>query len=222
MINNDILRRLRYSFNLKDDKMIAIFAQADHVVTRAQVSDWLKKEDDAAYQTLSDPLLATFLNGFINLKRGKREGEQPKPEQRLSNNIIFRKLKIALDLKAEDIIEIMAQTDQQLSKHELSAFFRKLDHKHYRECKDQLLRNFLKGLQARYRGDSGAEQDSGAADSTPGRSDSASQPAVKRVTKSAARKPGSKWPGANKPKRQVVTDGKLRQPLSLKKRADDS
>jgi len=37
-----------------------------------------------------------------------------------------------------------------ISKHELSAFFRKLDHKHYRECKDQILRKFLKGVEERY------------------------------------------------------------------------
>ncbi len=158
MINNDILRRLRYTFDLNDKTMIAIFALADHEVTRAQISDWLKKEDDEAYQALNDRLLATFLNGFINQKRGKRDGEQPKPETRLSNNIVLRKLKIALDLKAEDMLEMMALTEQQLSKHELSAFFRKAEHKHYRECKDQVLRNFLKGMQLRYR--DGAESES--------------------------------------------------------------
>ena len=151
MTNNDILRRIRYTFDFSDSKMIALFALADHQVTREQVSDWLKKDDDPAYQTCSDTLLATFLNGLINDKRGKKEGAQPEAEKRLNNNIIFNKLKIALNLKAEDILEILALNGFRLSKHELSAFFRKPGHKHYRACKDQILRNFLKGLQLKHR-----------------------------------------------------------------------
>ena len=151
MTNNDILRRLRYIFNFGDSKMIAVFAQADHQVTRGQISNWLKKDDDPAYQECNDTLLAIFLNGLINDKRGKKEGAQPEPESHLTNNIIFMKLKIALNLKAEDVLEIMELAGFCMSKHELSAFFRKPGHKHYRECKDQILRNFLKGMQLKYR-----------------------------------------------------------------------
>lgn len=151
MTNNDILCRIRYIFDFNDSKMIAVFDSADHQVTRAQVSDWLKKEDDPAHQKCSDTQLAIFLNGLINDKRGRKEGTQLEPEKRLTNNIIFMKLKIALNLKAEDVLEIMALADFRISKHELSALFRKPGHKHYRECKDQILRNFLKGMQLKYR-----------------------------------------------------------------------
>jgi uncharacterized protein YehS (DUF1456 family) len=151
MSNNDILRRIRYIFDLSDSKMIAIFSQADYEATREQISDWLKKDDDPAFKECSDTQLAIFLNGWINDKRGKREGAQPEPEKRLTNNIVFMKLRIALNLKAEDILEIMALANLHISKHELSAFFRKPGHKHYRECKDQILRNFLKGVQLKYR-----------------------------------------------------------------------
>ena len=131
--------------------MITVFGLADHQVTRAQISDWLKKDDDPAYQECSDTLLATFLNGLINDKRGKKEGAKPEAEKRLTNNIIFMKVKIALNLKAEDVLEILGLVDFRISKHELSAFFRKPGHKHYRNCQDQVLRNFLKGLQIKYR-----------------------------------------------------------------------
>ena len=151
MTNNDILRRIRYSFDFSDSKMIALFALANHQVTREQISNWLKKDDDPAYQNCSDTLLATFLNGLINDKRGKKEGAQPEAEKRLTNNIIFTKLKIGLNLKAEDILQILALNGFRISKHELSAFFRKPGHKHYRECKDQCLRSFLKGVQLKYR-----------------------------------------------------------------------
>jgi uncharacterized protein YehS (DUF1456 family) len=133
--------------------MIAIFRQADHEVTREEISDWLKKDDDPAFKDCSDTRMAIFLNGFINKRRGKREGAQPKPETRLNNKIIFTKLKIALNLKAEEIIELLALAGFHIGKHELSAFFRRPDHKHYRECKDQILRNFLKGVQLKVRED---------------------------------------------------------------------
>lgn len=151
MTHNDILRRLRFTFDLDDAKMIAIFASAGQEITREQLSNWLKKEDDESYVEMAEVELAAFLNGFINEKRGKKEGEQPIAETNLTHNIIFMKLKIALNLKAEDVLEILALADFRLSKHELSAFFRKPGHKHYRECKDQILRNFLNGLQKKYR-----------------------------------------------------------------------
>ncbi|HEY5470475.1 MAG TPA: DUF1456 family protein [Bacteroidales bacterium] len=150
MTNNDILRRLRFTFDFNDSKMIDLFGLADYEVTRAQISNWLKKDDDPAYQKLYDQQLAIFLNGFINDKRGKKEGAQPLPEKRLNNNIIFRKLKIALNLKDDDILGILGLVDMRFSKHELSAFFRKPDQNQYRLCEDQILRNFLYGLQVKY------------------------------------------------------------------------
>lgn len=151
MTNNDILRRIRYTFDLSDSKMIAIFGLANHKVTRAQVSDWLKKEDDESYQNCTDKNLAIFLNGFISEKRGKKEGEQPEAEKHLTNNIILRKLKIALNLKDDDIFKILDLADFRISKPELTALFRKKGHKHYRPCKDQILRKFLTGMQIQYR-----------------------------------------------------------------------
>ena len=152
MTNNDILRRIRYAFDFNDSKMIEIMGLANHHVTREQISNWLKKDDDPAFQKCSDTQLATFLNGLIVDRRGKKEGVQPMPERHLNNNIILRKLKIALDLKAEDVLGILALVNLNLSKHELSAFFRKPSHKHYRECKDQVLRNFIEGMQLKYHG----------------------------------------------------------------------
>jgi len=154
MTNNDVLRRIRYTFNLDDSKMIAVFGLAGLEVTRAQISDWLKREDDPDYHRCNDEQFATFLNGLIIEKRGKKDGPQPVPETQLNNNIIFRKLKIALNLQAEDVLQLVNQTDFRISTHELSAFFRKPGHKHYRECKDQVLRNFLKGMQVKYRDES--------------------------------------------------------------------
>ncbi len=151
MTNNDILRRLRFTFDLNDDKMMALFALADYETTRAEISDWLKKDDDPDYKSLHDKYLAIFLNGFINDRRGKKEGELPKPEKTLNNNIILRKLKIALNLDEEAMLEIFEIARFRIGRHELSAFFRKPEHSNYRLCKDQFLRNFLMGLQLKYK-----------------------------------------------------------------------
>ena len=66
MTNNEILGRIRYTFNFSDSEMMALFGLADYPVTRGQVCDWLKKEDDPAFQKCSDTELAFFLNGLIN------------------------------------------------------------------------------------------------------------------------------------------------------------
>ncbi len=65
MNNNDVLRRLRYAFDFGDQQMMNLFAHAGLTASRAQVSDWLKKDEDEAFQPCDDVTLATFLNGLI-------------------------------------------------------------------------------------------------------------------------------------------------------------
>ena len=152
MTNNDILRRLRYTFDYNDDKMIKLFGLGGMTASRAEVSDWLRKEEDEDKQKkLMDVALASFLNGMIVDNRGKREGVEMIAERQLNNNLIFRKLRIALNLKDHDILKIYDLVDIYISEHELSAFFRKPTQKQYRPCKDQFLRNFLQGLQKKHR-----------------------------------------------------------------------
>jgi uncharacterized protein YehS (DUF1456 family) len=151
MTNNDILRRIRYLFNYSDVKMIALFKLADYDVDIEKLSSWLKKEDDPLMLSITDRELAIFLNGLIIEKRGKREGPIPEPENPLSNNMILKKLKIALDLKTDDILDLFALAGIRISPHELSAFLRNSDHKSYRPFMDQYLRNFLNALQTKYK-----------------------------------------------------------------------
>lgn len=151
MTNNDILRRLRYAFDLKDSAVIDILALADVDVTEEQVAAWLKREEDDGFLKMNDSEMVAFLNGFINVKRGKRDGAQPPREERLNNNMVLQKLRIALNLQAEGVLHMLELADFRLSKHELSAFFRKPGNKNYRECKDQILRKFLLGIQLQLR-----------------------------------------------------------------------
>jgi uncharacterized protein YehS (DUF1456 family) len=147
MNNNDVLRRLRYAFDFTDSQMMRLFAHGDYPATREEISAWLKKDDDPDQKKLHDKKLAHFLNGLIIEKRGKREGPPPIAEKSLNNNMIFRKLKIALNYRDEDIIKVFELVEFGVSKHEVSALFRKPTQSQYRECKDQFLRNFIYGLQ---------------------------------------------------------------------------
>lgn len=152
MSNNDVLRTLRYTFHYHDHKMKEIFGLGGKEISFEEVALWLKKEEDPDFKKLFDKDLCHFLDGLIVLNRGKREGAAPVLEKSLNNNGILRKLKIALNLQEEGMLEIFGLRGFRLSKHELSAFFRNPSQAQYRECKDQVMRNFLMGLQEKYRG----------------------------------------------------------------------
>ena len=153
MINNDVLRRVRYALELKDQTMIDIFALSDVEITRDELLPLLKKDNEADYVELDNKLLGKFLDGLIIHKRAKQENqaEQIKKPEPLTNNTILKKLRIALEFKEEDMLSTLKLADFELSKGELSSFFRQKGHKHHRECGDQILRNFLQGLTIRFR-----------------------------------------------------------------------
>ena len=146
MINNDILRRLRTTFNLSDEKICDIFALSECQINEAHLANFFKEKDDGDYVEVLDLQLASFLNGFITEQRGLSDGPVRQNEMNLSNNMIFNKIKIALALKADEVIAILALADLDLGKYELSAFFRNVNHKHYKDCSDEVLSAFLKGL----------------------------------------------------------------------------
>lgn len=164
MTHNDILRRLRYAFDYNDQSMMRLFVLGGREVGRSELLQWMSREGDSHKQAgagdeeaveafpLSDVDLACFLNGLIIERRGARGDGPPAPEQRLSNNVILRKLRIALNFKDEDMLATLKLGGLNMSKPELSAFFRKPEHKNYRACQDQVLRRFIRGLQEQYRG----------------------------------------------------------------------
>jgi len=150
MINNDILRRLSAIFDFTDEKVLSVFSHGQHQVSAEQLADFYKEKNDDAYKELLDVELASFLNGLIVEKRGKQDGPAREDEDVLTNNIIFNKVKIALALKADDVIAILELAELSLGKYELSAFFRNVNNKHYRDCSDDVLSVFLKGLKIKF------------------------------------------------------------------------
>ena len=146
MINNDILRRVSTILNFTDEKTRAVFELGQCNISAEQLVNFYKEKNDSDYKEIADVELASFLNGLIIKKRGAGDGPQRENEVQLTNNQIFNKIKIALTLKADDVIAIFALVDLTLGKYELSAFFRNVNNKHYNNCADDILSSFLKGL----------------------------------------------------------------------------
>ncbi len=156
MIHNDVLRRLRYALRLNDEATIAIFKLVDYDMEINYLESIMKKETETGFTPCRDKILALFLDGLIIKQRGKQEGREPTPLKAgefISNNEILRKIRIALILKDDDIISILQLAGFRISKGELSALFRNTEHRNYKECGDQLLRNFLQGLVKKHRPD---------------------------------------------------------------------
>lgn len=155
MINNDILRSSRYALNLSDSSMLEIFSLSGHAIGPSLLAGLLKKEDENGFVECSNEVMAFFLDGLIIQKRGPMDikpGHAKRADAPLTNNAILKKFRIALEFKEEDMLGTLKLGGMDISKSELSALFRKKGHKHYKECGDQFLRTFLKGLAVKERG----------------------------------------------------------------------
>lgn len=155
MINNDVLRSIRYMLDLSEPRVIEIASLADpaFVIDKDDVRGFLLKEEEPGYVACSDRVLAHFLDGLILDRRGRDESVPARPvEKRISNNVVLKKLRVAFELKDVDMHQVFVDAGFPVSKPELSALFRQPGHKNFRQCGDQLLRNFLKGLTLRVRG----------------------------------------------------------------------
>ncbi|MGP6139033.1 DUF1456 family protein [Jeotgalibaca sp. A127] len=156
MDNNDRLTRLRYALDIKDNDVVEIFRLGGATVTKEQVRAMTTRDKDGNYEEeLDNERFERFLNGMITSQRGVREGA-PEPELELHsgnvNNLLLKKVKIALSLTGDDMLEIMDDAEARISKSELGAVLRKEGHRNYKPCGNRYVRNFLKGLALRYRG----------------------------------------------------------------------
>lgn len=156
MLHNDILRAIRYMLDLGDARVVELvkLADPDYLLEKADVQAMLLRPEDPGYQTCSTAVLARFLDGLIVFRRGRDDAQPPRPpEKRITNNVVLKKLRVAFELKDQDMHAIFASVGLPVSKPELSALFRQPEHKNFRACGDQMLRNFLRGLTLRLRGE---------------------------------------------------------------------
>ena len=154
MINNDVMRSIRYMLDLSDATVVEITRLADpeFPLEKEEIPALLKRDGEEGAVICSDSVLAHFLDGLVLYYRGRDESLPPRPvETRITNNLVLKKLRVAFQLKDVDMHDTFIAAGFPLTKPELTALFRQPGHKHYRPCGDQILRNFLKGLTLRYR-----------------------------------------------------------------------
>lgn len=153
MTNNDYLRSIRFLLDVNDAKLVGIMKLADITVPVDEIKAYLMDEEDPGYIKCSDEVMAHFLDGLIYFKRGKDDSRPPMPfELPITNNVVLKKLRVAFALKEDDMHDVLKLAGFTMARSELTALLRKKDHPNYRECGDQLLRNFLKGLTMKERG----------------------------------------------------------------------
>jgi uncharacterized protein YehS (DUF1456 family) len=154
MTPNDVLRSIRYMLDLSDVQIIKLaqLANAEVNLDTDSIKAMQKRDGEAGYVACSDALLLDFLDGLVVHRRGRRENSAAPPKElRASNNVILKKLRVAFELKDIDLQKAFADAGFPLGKPELSALFRQPEHRNYRACGDQVLRNFLKGLTLNFR-----------------------------------------------------------------------
>jgi uncharacterized protein YehS (DUF1456 family) len=149
MTNNDLLRSLRYALKLNGEAIAELSVLGGHDIRPIDVLKLLKKEEETGFVACEDGVVTAFLDGLIVSRRGAQEpkpGSVAAPEAALNNNLILRKLRIALELTDEAMLAILSKAGVRISKSELSAMFRAKGHRNYKLCGDQFLRNFIRGL----------------------------------------------------------------------------
>lgn len=153
MINNDVLRSARYMLNVDDDALAAIVRLGGGEASAADVRAMLLRDDEPGYQVCGDRMMAHFLDGLVLQRRGRDESAAARPvEKSITNNTVLKKLRVAFELREDDLLAIMTAAGFPVSKPEMNALFRSPTHRNFRPCGDQFLRNFLKSLTARLRG----------------------------------------------------------------------
>jgi len=150
MINNEMIKRLRFILDVDDNAIMECFELGGYSITQETLDSFFKTEDSEGFYLCDDELLTRFLDGLIVRRRGPAKNAHRNPVA-LTNNVIMKKVRIALELEARDLDNAFMLADCELSPHEISAFFRKPGTKHFVECSDNILERFFSGLSLYFR-----------------------------------------------------------------------
>jgi len=135
----------------------------------------------------------------------------------MTNNDIFKKLRVALQLRDDQIVEILELVDFRISKGEIGNFFRNADHPKYVDCGDQVLRNFLNGLVIHLRGTK--EEPKNPMEVLAQNKEAVKKGGKPEVKAKAPQKPTTPKPAANKPVgKKPVFKAKKQEPIVEKVR----
>jgi uncharacterized protein YehS (DUF1456 family) len=147
---NDILYKIKQALSLSSDDILQAYTLEAYAMTPEHLDNLLKRRQDKNFELCSYEELGIFLDGLVTLKRGPSTHKDNDKEVALTNNLILKKLRVALQLKDHELQLIFALVDVELSKQQLSSLFRKEDHKNFKACPDELLAAFLDGLDEFY------------------------------------------------------------------------
>ncbi|QEY16213.1 DUF1456 family protein [Cellvibrio sp. KY-GH-1] len=149
MRTNDIFRQLTQSLHWDTPTIQALFAPANIDLSEKEIANLLKTDCQPGFSVMPDYILLILLNNLIDSKRGKKDGAEPEPvakHQKLPNNDVLKKLRIAFNLHEQDVREVFAAATIELTKSDLSALFRKPGNTHFKACDDELVLDFIEGL----------------------------------------------------------------------------
>ena len=148
MDNNELLKRLRYALQIDDHVAVRILKQGGFKATLENVATWRLKDEDPDFAGCPNEAISAFLAGYIVERRGAQEGKAVPPPSTafVENNTVLKLIKIALTLRSEDLQTCMETGGASLSVSEVNALLRKPDSRNYRQCGDQILRQFLNGI----------------------------------------------------------------------------
>jgi len=148
---NEILYRIQKALNLTMEEMLEAYKLEAYEMDEKHLSSLLLRRQDKDFKLCTYEELGLFLDGLVTLKRGPSPKKATDKETvELTNNLILKKLRIALELKEAETEIIFGLADVELSKQQMASLFRKEGHKNFKVCSDELLMAFLEGLDEFY------------------------------------------------------------------------
>jgi len=148
---NDILFKIKKALSLDEKSMQEAYALANYEMSSERLSNILKRRQDKGYEEATYEELGIFLDGLVILKRGPSDKVQKDDAVvELSNNLILKKIRVAMELKEAELIILFALAEVTLTKRQIGSLFRKEGSKNFKACSDELLMAFLDGLDEFY------------------------------------------------------------------------
>jgi len=148
---NDILFKIQRALSLDNKSIIEAYALAKYTMTEERLVNILKKHQDKGYEEATYEELGVFLDGLVLLKRGPSDKVADENEAvALTNNLILKKIRVAMELKEAELVILFALAEVELTKRQIGSLFRKEGTKNFKVCSDELLMAFLEGLDEFY------------------------------------------------------------------------
>ena len=148
---NDILFKIKTALSLDNTQLLEAYTLANYDMSEERLDSILKRRQDKGYTDANYEELGVFLDGLVLLKRGPNEKEVNSDEAvALSNNLILKKIRVAMELKEAELVILFALAEVTITKRQIGSLFRKEGGKNFKACSDELLMAFLEGLDEFY------------------------------------------------------------------------